>query len=275
MIMKMTKSFNPTPQNTWLIIMGTIAVIVIIFGQFYIQHHVRSRVEQDVAQLKEQIAQLKNLIRDTSAVFSKATDAASLNNKIVALENKVQQNDLKLRDDFNVLVRLGIPATSIALLLLVAGLYNAVYGFARKRAEEQLKRQFLSEEEQIKKEDKIVVISPTGPTEEVSKLMRLSGFINIEQVRVDLSKASTSVDYSEIESPDLIIIDLSHDKYHSDAQIKALTEKFPKSMFLVFGRNIDRQLMGSPRLSSATFKSQIYANAMNAMKFKRNYYPIN
>lgn len=189
------------------------------------------------------------------------------------LELKIDKVDTSIREDFEWLKKFGIPLTLLAFAGLFFSIYKSALGFALGYAQETVNKYYLPDEERFKQEKKLLVLTKEGGDSEfIRKLLFDTGFLhaatipeNVKTLEEDsLKKILGGNKY------DLILVNNENAAF-SDDEIIVCHDKTPDfTMIFSFNKsNLPKNLTASQRVSSANFKSQVYANLINALKYQK------
>ncbi|GEM_PF-1409545 len=191
------------------------------------------------------------------------------------LDLKIDRLETSLRSDFVWIQQLGIPLTLIAFVLMFWSVYKAALANALEHAQKAVEQAYLPEEERLKREKKILVLTKAGGDSafirEFLHQTKLSGACTIPQENVKTMDANTLSVLLNGKSYDLILFNNEKIAFE-DEELKACFDSTGHTtMIFSFSKNIDKkytEMLASPRVSSANFKSQLYGNLINALKYQ-------
>jgi hypothetical protein len=188
------------------------------------------------------------------------------------LELKIEKTEHSIRSDFFVLQKLGIPLTVIAFALMFFSIYKSALGFALKHAEETVNRYYLPDEERFKREKKLLVLTKEGGDSGfVRKLLQDTGFLAAATIPDNVKKLDEDMLGKLLDGKNYDLIFLNNERVaFDDDEIKICHGKTPGyTMIFSFNKNLPGDVVASPRAASANFKSQIYGNLINALKYQQ------
>ena len=169
----------------------------------------------------------------------------------------------QIKGQYDVFLKIGLLFTFAALLTSIFGAFR----WAAEIAKEEAKKAFLDPETILKNTSSLLVLTPTGESDEwIRRFMYMMGFQIVKFGTVD------QIDSFFNSRFDLILLNVPSDK---DKESSKFNDKlgeltFSKSVFY-FGKgraeNADMELDG--RLSFANAKAQLYGNLINALKLQR------
>ena len=245
-----------------LLFLFILLVLAVVFMPVWGEYHLASKNRAQLNELSSKIEAIEKARMDT--IFKGKLEAKELSLKIQEAELKTKNIETDLRKDYDWLLRFGIPGTILAFFLLFGGIYKTAFEFAKKQAREDVQKVFRSEEELVKKEKKILVLTPKdGDTNFLRKFFIASGFEKDEFPATQNEGLLTPTSQH-----DLILVN-NESNSESFKKIAPLLHS-PSTMVFYFGPpKLDDAFMKDQRVSSAGFKSQIYGNLINALKFQR------
>lgn len=190
--------------------------------------------------------------------------------EVQKLELKIDKLESELRKDYDLLLKVGLPASLLALIGLFYSLYKIAYSFAIEEAKKVIEKAYKSEEDLIKSEKTIMVLYKNGAeTNDIRKFFHKLNFQNCEFLGFD--------DLAELDKnkTDLIFV-LNPDgesNVHiqfSDANMTTILDSVkPSTVLFNFGKNVGNDIRAKRQFSSANVESQIYGNLMNALKYQK------
>jgi hypothetical protein len=222
-------------------------------------------------QLPEKVEALKKDIDMIKSPIDSSKATAILN--FQKLELKIDKVETSIRSDFFLLQKLGIPITVLAFVLMFWSIYKSALGFALQNAKEAADRYFLPEEERFKREKKLLVLTKEGGDSEfIRKLLQDTGFLAASTIPSNVKKLDDDTLLKILDSNRFDLIFLNNEKAASfeDDEIKTCHDNTPDyTMIFSFNKNLPTEIVASQRAASANFKSQIYGNLINALKYQK------
>lgn len=276
----------PTKPIYWFLL----ALLLVLGAWSYFMWASYGHLPSTVETLKNEIELLK-----TSADSTTSTTALDLQK----LEFKIERIETGIRSDFFLLQKLGLPVTVIAFALMFYSIYKSALGFALENAKKAVDKAYLSDEDIFKREKKILILTKTGgdttflrefvyntgffeavtfPKDNLESLdgeilMHATGgrrydmiIFNNEHMKMkSIPKNSTEEDKAKIEGDNEAL----KKQLNNDLTI-CLTKTPEPTMIFYFGPPyISPDLMSNQRVASASFKSQVYGNLINALKHQK------
>ena len=178
--------------------------------------------------------------------------------KIEALRNTIVKTDAELRKDFSTLLNFGLPATIVAILLFVFGIYKFVADEIDK-GREKIIAETKSEEARLRDSVRIAFM-PMNSTFCQSTLISL-GFTNVKPIEIDRITKNDNFDIYFIDNESKVFDT-------KDDEIKNLLNQIPdKSMIFLLGKNM--QGIDIKRFCSASFRSQVYGNLISLARYQK------
>ncbi len=216
-----------------------------------------------VEKLKKEVALLK--MSPDSAANSAALDLQRLDFKIDRVETEI-------RKDFFLLQKLGLPLTVIAFALTFWSVYKSALGFALQKAKETVDRYYLPDEERFKREKKLLVLTKEGGDSGfMRKLLHDTGFLAVSTISTNVKQLNEETLRKILDGNkyDLILLNNENAAFEDD-EIRTCHSKTPDfTMIFSFNKNLPTDIVASHRAASANFKSQIYGNLINALKYQQ------
>lgn len=221
------------------------------------------RLPNQVQQLQQEIEILKK------QPDSLKTQALSLEK----LDFKIEKVEKEIRSDFDWIQKAGLPLTLLAFAGLFFSLYKSALGFALQKAKETVDRYYLPDEERFKREKKLLILTKEGGDSQfIRRLLHDTGFLAASTIPETNIKDLTEKELKTIlgdNQYDLILLN-NENKSFEDTEIRICHSKTPDyTMIFSFSKNLPSDLVSSQRVSSANFKSQIYSNLINALKYQQ------
>ena len=197
-----------------------------------------------------------------------ASTEVELKEKIATLKYDLTKEVDEAKEKSDNIVNWGIPITIATILGLFFSIYKFVFEEAVKEAKIKVAEEFRSEEV-FKTEKKILIYNPDGA--DVNFLKRnLSemGFVSVVNCNSnDFEQALTT-------PRDAIFLNNRNEKgehlLNEDGILevdKKILDKCPKAICVYFGKPITYRL-DDTRWSAVNFKTQIYGNLINALKYQ-------
>jgi hypothetical protein len=189
------------------------------------------------------------------------------------LQLQIEKTEADLRSDFLLIQKIGIPATLIALALMFFSIYKSALGFALDKARKTIDRYYLPDEERLKQEAKLLVLTKEGGDSAfIRKFLHDTGFLAASTIPPKNVEQLDETSFLEIlagENYDLIFLNGEGKKFE-DAEIQICHSKtLNNTMIFSFNNTLPKDLVESERAASANFKSQIYGNLINALKYQQ------
>jgi len=254
--------------NRWAVITLTIIAIITFSAQFFIEWAIWKKASKDIQEINSRIELLENAFEENPTIVdSLALEKFAL--EIQKLEQTVNDNDTTLRNDFYWMLRIGVPATLIALLGLFWGVYKSTYSWALNEAKKAIEKRYKPEDQLLREEKKILVIHHEGADQNGIRVHFLaSKFDNVDHV----SNKQSELKKYDFKDYDLIMFNnKSKEKgeYFTEDQIQEFIKQARSNTVLFYynGEHLGK-FRADERFSSANFKSQIIPNILNLLKFQ-------
>jgi len=216
--------------------------------------------------------QVDNLQKEVQ-LLSTQTDTAKLHTlSLDKLEFKIHQVEKGIRSDYDWLQKFGLPLTVIALVGLFFSLYKSALGFALQNAKADIDRYYLPDEERFKREKKLLVLTKEGGDSGfIRRLLQDTGFLAASTIPDNVKKLDEETLLKILDGHDYDLIFLNNENVaFEDDEIKTCHSKTPGyTMIFSFNKNLPTDIVASQRAASANFKSQIYGNLINALKYQK------
>jgi len=216
-----------------------------------------------VESLKKEIELLKVPTDST-----KSTTALDLQK----LEHKIDRVETAIRSDFTLIQELGLPLTVLAFVLMFWSVYKSALGFALQNAKEAVDRYYLSDEERFKREKKLLVLTKEGGDSGfMRQLLQDTDFLAATTIPGNVKKLDeeTLTKILDGDKYDLILLNNERAAFEDD-EIRTCHSKTPDyTMIFSFNKNLPTDIVASQRAASANFKSQLYGNLVNALKYQQ------
>jgi hypothetical protein len=258
------------PNTTNILLFALIVVLVL--GQFSLEHFVWKKSHEKLNEINDRITLLETAFLDKpDKVDSLAIQKLAL--EIKQLEFKIQEYDNNLRNDFFWIVRFGVPATLIGLILLFWSVFKTSLSFALAEAKKEREKRFKSEERLLRELKQILVIhhSKVSASERMSiqEHFDATRFENVHYIELP----SKTLEKKDFTAYHLIMFHSasSKDGKFSEQEMKKFIQKHEigrKTVFFSYDGGFLNDLKSDERFSSANFKSQIAPNILNLLKFQ-------
>jgi hypothetical protein len=183
--------------------------------------------------------------------------------KVDELKVYVDKEVGTVKEQFDWVIKLGLPATIIALLASIFKAYNWAAQIAKERAEAAFK----DPETILKENAKIMVLTPPGQDE--SWLQRFFFLMGFSQVTF---KRTTDLEALKNEKCDLVVLNVPDDQSRATSNENDLLNNITIGKSILYfgpGQVSNEQLDKASKLSFANAKSQLYGNLINALKFQK------
>lgn len=247
--------------NLLCFIAGVLAMTLIAWYVIWANY---GKVPEKLEQVQKDIELIKTMPKDTQVLTLK-----KLEYKI----EKVQQDTL---EEVSWIKKLGIPLTIAGLALLFWSLYKSAYSIALQHAKETVARYYLPDEDRFKLEKKILVLTKEGgDTAFLRKFFNDTGFESAVTIPRENLKSLDTESLKKVTDGyifDFVFLNNENESLRfSDEEISSCLAGTPSAtMIFHFGKpNLLPELMKSQRVASASFKSQIYGNLINALKYQQ------
>ncbi len=210
--------------------------------------------------------QLSNVENKLNQLELKADSLKLKPYEVQKLELKIDKLESELRKDYDLLLRGGIPASLLALLISFYGLYKMAYSFALEEAKKEIEKAYKSEEDLMKSEKEIVVIYKNGvETNDIRRFFHKLNFKNPQFLAFD---KITELDTNKTDL--VFLINPEGTFQFSDIDIDTIIINInPFTVVFNFGANVGKDIREKKQFSSATMDSQIYGNLINALKYQK------
>jgi hypothetical protein len=234
----------------WLFIIGLTVGLGCLFGFFLAQQYYEDLEKRLDTLEKQYVTSLK----------------PGQEVKMDELKVYVDKEVIKIQSQYDLVMKLGLPATIAALLASIFGAYRWAAEIAKQKAEAAFK----DRETILKEHKRIVVLTPEGNAE--AEIWIRKFFTSLE-FRQTFFKKTTEIESLKNEQFDLILINADGDSIKQDdltKLLKDIVDVLGARPVFYFGKgkaeNSDLDKDG--RLSYANAKSQLYGNLINALKFQ-------
>jgi len=183
------------------------------------------------------------------------------------LELRIEKNDFELRRDYNWLISHGFTfglAGLVALFVVLYSAYQAITRWAIKQAEEKIRQHFEHEDNILKREKKILVLTP-----EKQSIAFIKQFFREMHFRMPDFELIGKADL-KFNDFQLIFINDEEDIINNE-QIHIILRDIggTVSVFYFGGLQLQQDIKSKKQFSSCQFKSQIYGNLLNALRFQK------
>lgn len=195
------------------------------------------------------------------------------------LEFKIEKTEIELRRDFNFIFQIGFPLTFLGLFGLFYSVYKASYGIALKQAQDEIGKAYKPEEDLFKTEKRLLVLTKTGSDSNfIRKWLNDVGFLWASTVKSEVELITEDNFSTILENNKFDLIFFNNEQSNngtvnsfSNEEIELILNKTPSNtMVFNFGKpNLSHGLTANQRVASAGFKSQIYGNLINALKYQK------
>lgn len=212
------------------------------------------------------------------------------------IELKIEKTEQSIRSDFVLIQKLGIPLTVIAFVLMFWSVYKSALGFALQNAKEMVDRYYLPDEERFKREKKLLVLTKEGGDSGfMRQLLQDTGFLAAATIPDNVKELDEETLFKILDGNkyDLILlnnekspftnkeIQVCHDQTAGYTTIFSFGNPAPDEELKQDEKDrkqekreskhgqLSKVLVTSSRVSSANFKSQLYGNLINALKYQQ------
>jgi uncharacterized protein YneF (UPF0154 family) len=183
--------------------------------------------------------------------------------KLEEVKLLIDKSNLEIKQQYDLAIKFGLPLSIAALLASIFGAYK----WAAEMAKEEAKKAIRSEEDIIRQERNIIVLGKeNGDRIDIVKYLRNANF----------DKVSDAVwkDDLDLTDYDLVFIHNFPNYAFSNEEVnKILAKSKSNAVLFSFGKvvegNLNDSLVNNTRVNSALFKSQIYGNLLNALKYQQ------
>lgn len=243
----------------WLIF--ALAITFFVYGYFMWANY---------GQLPDKVDQLEKEIE----LIKVPQDTLKKNNilDLQKLELKIEKVETSIRSDFFIIQKLGIPLTALAFVLMFWSVYKSALGFALQNAKNMIDRYYLPDEERFKREKKLLILTKEGGDSGfMRQLLQDTGFLTAAYMPGTVRKLDkeTLLKILDGERYDLILLNNENIPFGDD-EIRTCHDETPNyTMIFSFNKNLPSDVVASQRAASASFKSQIYGNLVNALKYQK------
>ncbi|MCW5921260.1 MAG: hypothetical protein KIS77_02880 [Saprospiraceae bacterium] len=230
--------------------------------------------------LPSTVAKLKNEVELLKAPADSAKSSTTLD--MQKLELKIDRVETSIRNDFVLIQKLGIPLTVIAFVLMFWSVYKSALGFALERAKETVDRYYLPDEERFKREKKLLVLTKEGSDSGfIRQMLKDTGFLAAATIPDNVKRLDEDTLYNLLDGGNYDLIFFNNEvasdapketpnPFSDDELLLCLDRTSSGTMIFHFGRpNLSQTPMANRRVASAGFKSQIYGNLINALKYQQ------
>lgn len=212
-------------------------------------------------------------LQDDVEMFKTGKDSLkSTSLSLEKLELKIDKVETSIREDFEWLKKFGIPLTLLAFAGLFFSIYKSALGFALNYAQDTVNRYYLPDEERFKQEKKLLVLTKEGGDSGfIRKLLFDTGFLSVSTIPGNVKKLDEDSLKKIIGGNiyDLILVNNENSPFEDEEIIDCHKYTPDQTMIFSFSKNLPPEILASQRVSSANFKSQIYANLTNALKHQK------
>jgi hypothetical protein len=225
---------------------------------------------------------VKDLSRNVELLSEPKDTAKNRGFDLQKLDLKIDKTEQSIREDFDWLEKIGLPLTLIGFVLMFWSVYKSALGFALKNAKESINKAYLPDEEIFKRERRILVLTKKGGDSEfVRKFLHQTGFLSAATIPDNLEKLDKQTLHQLLDKETFDLIFFNNEKVpFTNAEIKICADDTkPFTMLFSFGNpepeeigkqgKLSDDLVALPRVASANFKSQVYGNLINALKYQK------
>ncbi len=238
----------------------SILALLIIATLFFLYYAEIEPINQRINGLSQQLKEIEFYKGDTLLVPNAAYQ--ELNKRIDSLENNFEQKQ-------SILMKF-TPLSITALLLLFWAVYKVALNFAVEEAKKDVARSYMNEETLFLNEKKILVLTKEGgSTEFVQRFFNKSNFKNHK-----IEPPSATLPDSPDNKYDMFFINNENedqDFTFDEGEIKKFMDKCKAGKIIFnFGKHVsDVSITKNERFTSATFRSQLLGNLMNAFRYQK------
>jgi uncharacterized protein YneF (UPF0154 family) len=185
--------------------------------------------------------------------------------KLEEVKLLIDKSNLEIKQQYDLAIKFGLPLSIAALLASIFGAYK----WAAEMAKEEAKKAMRSDEDIIRQERNIIVLGKeNGDRNDIVKYLRNANFDKVSDDKWE--------EGLELKDYDLVFIhNFKTDSSFTNeevARILALSKS--NAVIFSFGKisgsgQLEQALVDNPRVNSALFKSQIYGNLLNALKYQQ------
>lgn len=217
-------------------------------------------------------SKVANLQTEIELLKAQPDSARAFLTDLQQLELKIEKTEHSIREDYDWLKKFGLPLTLIALAGLFYSVYKSALGFALENAQKTVARYYLPDEERFKIEKKLLVLTKEGGDSGfVRRLLQDTGFLAASTIPENVKNLDEETLSKILGGKTYDLIFLNNEKASfEDSEIKICHDKTPHyTMIFSFNKNLPGEVVASQRAASANFKSQIYGNLINALKYQQ------
>jgi hypothetical protein len=254
-----------------------------------------SFVTAALTQKKDPIEELNNRVNILEGQKENLDKQAELlkekfENEVVSLNNKFIEQKRKLEDDYNYLTVLlwvfglltviGIFTMAISMLISYFKIRKKIEGIAEEKIQKKFDSFFQekkdqldelinkqNEEFQLKKEKRILVLTPDGPDN-----LFLNKFFKGERFDKDKVKFDTPLNAANLNLNDfhVVLLDNEDDKF-GKGLIPGIVIGSKEVVFVYFGPPNDesKAIQKEKNVAFANYRAQLYGNLINAMRYQK------
>lgn len=229
----------------WLFITGITVGLSCLFGFFLAQQY-----------YGDLEARLQSIEKQYSSSLKSGQEI-----KMDEVKIYVDKQTGEIKNQYDLVMKLGLPATIAALLASIFGAYRWAAEIAKQKAEEAFK----DPETILKEQKRILVLTPDKEGESELWIRRFFFLLNFRQ---SVFKKTSELDSLANEQFDLVLVNTPND---ATGQKELIGKIFIGKSVFYFGKgkaeneNLDKE----GRLSYANAKSQLYGNLINALKYQK------
>lgn len=229
--------------------------------------------EERIVNLESYLKPLESFTFDSVGKHDLAI--AELKLSVQALKQEVSQRDYAIRSTYYPLLTWGLPLTLLGLFAFGYSIYGYAIEEAKKRAAEEIDRRYVDPEKLLLNKQKVTVLAYGGKgLNEVGNLLQ-----RLEIPVYELKAGITSDDeFDKLTFADeareniYLLYNESKDNSFSTSVIDTLLKKTDNKAMVFWygsGSNLTPEQTANPRVSSARFASQVYANLLNLLQVQR------
>lgn len=269
----------------WIVLVGCCLMTFAIFwgGMYLVEQKVWKKAENNLETVIDKkfvaIDEAVNKLSLTVDGLASPTDSIALVKESLALETikqdikgvkqTIKTNDENLRSDFYWLLKIGLPATFIGLLLVIYGFYKSLYEIALKKATEEAQSRIMDDVKYQKHYRKILVLHKGGS--DVSNTMNLLKKHQFQQLT---SRRFEAENLTALNEYDAIILKGIKDAVNdfSDSEILDILNTSKAAVVKLAGERVAPSMFDNDLFGSATALSKLYPNLMDLLIYKEYNY---
>lgn len=241
-----------------------------------------AQTQQAVQQLEQRVQQLEaqnNLLKESYQNKKDALDA-DYKQKLDALNVEVSEIRQQVRED-SLLVKVFTAALVVVGFGVIVSAWLSAKTFAERQAAKMIEEVFnkkkddflrlienLNTDKHLRKTKKILVLTPDGHSKAF-----LEDFFRESEFRPPYFESFTMVDTIDFSNYDLVLFNNDDGKSFSEKRVEIVESirKLPaKILAFYFGGQPNVTLEDTTRFASANFRSQLYGNLINALRYHQD-----